>query len=197
MHEVVDVAIPLGEGVLPIDYREALWQGLIALLPWLGDDPGVGVHPIRGAGSGQRLLLPRRARLVLRVRRARVAGLAALAGRSLVVGEQVLRLGAPVPRELEPYPTLAAAFVASGADDDLGHHETIAAWLEERGLSVRFICGTLQRRMVAGESRAGSSVVAHDLREPEAGRLLVEGLGEARHLGYGLFVPAKRITGIE
>ena len=195
--DVVDVLIPLGAGSVPVEHREALWRALADHVPWLADEPGLGVHPLRGAVSGASVLLPRRARLVIRLRRERAGALDSLGGLALRIGEASLVLGVPSVRELEPYPTLGSALVLTDSADDLAHHGTVAALLEAARLPVRFICGALRRHRLGGAERSGSSVVVHDVREPDAIRLLVEGLGEARNLGCGIFVPARRITGIE
>ena len=62
-----------------------------AHLPWLADEPDAGIDAVRGAAMGGDLLgFSRRARLVLRLPRARLDEALELAGRTLRLQEQGL-----------------------------------------------------------------------------------------------------------
>ena len=141
--------------------------------------------------------LIRRARLTLRLPAARRGDAARLSGQSLLVEGERVELGAVRERPLDPYPTLSAQFVATGAPDELGHQEAVQAMLEALGLPLRFICGRM-RAVRAGESAvSGGGVVLHQLRPEQSLMVQQRGLGELRGLGCGLFLPHKIISGID
>jgi len=196
--QVVDVAFELSGERLPRSYRAALWQALVDRLSWLVQEPGVGVHPIRTPLTEQpELLVPRRARLTLRVPTGRVESVRALTGASLVIEGHPLRLGPAHVRPIEAFATIKAAFVVSDAPDEAGLHEDVARMLAACGMPLRFICGR-RLSLPAGDAvLTGSSVVLHDLRAAQSVAMQRLGLGGLRHLGCGLFVPHKIITGLE
>jgi CRISPR-associated protein Cas6 len=195
--EVLDLAFDLVGVRLPRDDHAALWAALLDRLPWLAGEPAAGVHAIRGPVTDAGLLLSRRARLTLRLPAARRGDAARLSGQSLLVEGERVELGAVRERPLEPYPTLSAQFVATGAPDELGHQEAVQAMLEALGLPLRFICGRM-RAVRAGESAvSGGGVVLHQLRPEQSLMVQQRGLGELRGLGCGLFLPHKIISGID
>ena len=46
---VADVAFALAASTIPADYAEALAAEVLRWLPWLADEPGAGIHPLRTA----------------------------------------------------------------------------------------------------------------------------------------------------
>lgn len=69
----VELSFEITGRTLPQDHRAALADALLSTLPWLADEPTVAVHPLRApVGEAGQLLLPRRARLLLRLPRQRV-----------------------------------------------------------------------------------------------------------------------------
>ncbi len=196
--QVVDVAFELAGERLPRAYRAPLWHVLLDRLSWLAHEPGVGVHPIRTPLTEQpELLVPRRARLTLRVPAARVESVQALCGASLVIEGHTLQVGPAHVRPIEAFPTIKAAFVVSDAPDEAGFHEDVARMLAACGMPSRFICGRRSSLPAGDAVLTGSSVVLHDLRAAQSVAMQRLGLGELRHLGCGLFVPHKTITGLE
>jgi CRISPR-associated protein Cas6 len=190
---MVDVLYPLHGEALPRDHRPALAQALERLLPWLADPSQAGTHRVNAvAGSGPTALLSQRSRLALRVRRARVAELAPLAGATLDVGGFALRLGAEaLVRELLPYSTLYAYLVASRDDDELAFMAAVENELEALGVPCRTICGRRQVIDLDGTPLVGFSLMLDGLTAAGSLRVLEAGLGPHRRLGCGVFVPHK------
>lgn len=196
----VDMVFPLHGSALPRDHRLLLGRALAEALPALADDPQAAVHPVRLVpGSGERALLSARARLVLRVARDRVEAVTALAGRSLQIEGEELRLGPPQLRELLPHTTLYAHFVAAGPVD---HHDeaaflaAVGAELQRLGVRGHRVCGRAQQ--VQGPDRAlhGFSLMLHGLRPQASLRVLEQGLGPHRWMGCGVFVPHKSAAAV-
>lgn len=193
----VDLVFAISGSRLPADYALALWEALVARLPWLGGEPGVGVHAIRASAGEGGLLLSRRARLALRLPLRRQADAMRLTGQALEVGGERLDVGEASLRPLEPYPTLSARFVATGAADALAHQEAVEAMLGEVGMPQRFICGRMRTVRCGDTTVTGAEVVLHQLRPEQSLAMQERGLGAERHLGHGLFLPHKTISDID
>jgi CRISPR-associated protein Cas6 len=195
--EVLDLAFELAGVRLPRDYHASLWAALLERLPWLAGEPAVGVHAIRGPVTDVGLLLSRRARLTLRLPAVRREEAERLSGQSLLVEGERVEIGVARARPLDPYPTLSAQFVATGAADELAHQEAIQAMLEALGVPLRFICGRMRSVRVGESLVTGGGVVLHQLRAEQSLMVQQRGLGEWRGLGCGLFLPHKIISGID
>ncbi|MEK9721034.1 MAG: type I-MYXAN CRISPR-associated protein Cas6/Cmx6, partial [Quisquiliibacterium sp.] len=175
----------------------ALWRALVGAVSWLADEPAVGLHPIRGANTERGLLLSGRSRLTLRMPERCMAQAGDLQGRWLAVDGERLQLGGSTMRSLEAFPTLSAAFVSTGASDELSHQQAVQQMLEGLGVPQRFICGRMRWLEDAAGRSAGGGVVLHQLRPEHS--LLVQrcGIGPNRNLGWGLFLPHKTIHSID
>ena len=196
---MVDVAFPLAGTALPRDHRRLLAEALQRWLPWLaaGDASGMGVHRVNVvSGGGVRALLSQRARLMLRVPRARADEVAALSGRRLEIGGEALRLGEARVRELIPHGTLFADFVAADNDDEAAFLDAVDAELRARGIPCRRVCG--RRREIDSGERAlvGFSLMLYELSQSDSLRVLESGIGGHRLIGCGLFVPHKSAAAV-
>lgn len=194
---VVDMVFAVSGVHLPFGYAAALWEALVGRLPWLAEEAGVGVHAIRASSNESGLLLSPRTRLALRLPLRRKEDAARLSGHRLEVEGERLDVGEARARPLEPYPTLSARFVATGAADDLAHQEAVQAMLDEIGMPVRFICGRMRTMRSGGVEVSGAEVVLHQLRPEQSLAMQARGLGGGRHLGRGLFLPHKTIRDID
>ena len=187
--EAVDVVFALAGDGVPEDYPFALLREVARHLPWLESDPEAGIHPLRGARTDYGvLLLPHRARLVLRVRAARAEDALALAGRALALDARTLRVGAGRVRALEPYGALYAHLVAGDALDEGDFLEGVAARLAGLGAACKSVCGR-RRRLRAGDREiSGFGLMLHELAADQSLRVQRSGLGGERGLGCGVFV---------
>jgi CRISPR-associated protein Cas6 len=194
---VVDVAFPLEGSSLPRDHALPLAQALNAHLAWLAEEPLAGIHPVKVvSGYGVRGLLSQRARLVLRLPGARVAALAALAGRSLSVGGCELRLGEPKPRALLPHGTLYAYFVAAASADEQAFMAAVASTLEALEVDAHSVCGRRQQIGAPGRAITGFSLMLHGLSAADSLRVQRAGVGPHRMLGGGIFVPHRSAAAV-
>lgn len=193
----VDLVFAVSGRQLPFGYARSLWEALLGRMPWLADEAPVGVHAIRGSACDTGLLLSRRARLALRLPLHRRDDAMALSGQALDVGGERLGIGDVRPRPLEPFPTLSAHFVATGAADPLAHQQAIETMLGELQLPLRFICGRMRAVNLGAGEIAGAELVLHELRPEQSLVLQERGLGADRHLGHGLFLPHKTIRDID
>lgn len=206
LNTMVDLSFAVQAPDLPVDHRGALWQALTRALPWLAAAPGAGIHPLKATpGADDTLLLARRARLLVRVPDARADAAAALAGTALDLGDTHIRLGDVHVRALAPVNTLYADTVAFGHADEIAFTRALEHALAALGVQAHLICGRAHRLSCTEPSAAGAvihdltgyPVALHGLKPDASLRVQNAGLGGARHLGCGIFIPHKAITGLD
>lgn len=194
--EMIDVVFEISGGTLPSAYPYTLWDELVRLVPSLGEDENVGVIPLRMAASNEGMLLPKRAKLVLRLPQMLADAASDLAHKQMRVAGSEIQLGSCKTRPILYYPTLHAQLV-TGADDEIAFMKEVESALATLGIEAKLICG--QRRTLANGERAikGFSLVLHDLTPEGSLRVQYTGLGKERRLGCGIFIPYKVISGLE
>ena len=194
--EMVDMVFDLEGGTIPAAYPFALWEALTRCFPQLAEERSIGVLPLRGTGNIEGLLLPKRAKLVMRLPTA-LAGSAStrLSGQQFDIAGSTIRLGAAKTRPIHPFPTIHAQLVM-GASDEVLFVEHIQTQLGEMKIKGKLICG--KRRSISDDSQSvhGYSLVVHDLKPEASLHLQFVGLGENRQFGCGIFVPSKVISGL-
>lgn len=195
MTAMIDMVFEASGETLPPGYPFALWAELVQRVPQLGDDESVGVLPLRTAESGEDILLPRRAKLVLRLPQKLMQAATALSGASLNISGSTLRLGAVQPRQMQSHPTLHAQLV-TGAGDEVAFMDEMRASLSVMGIEAGLICGRHKTLADDSHSLAGYSLVMHDLKPEASLNLQGDGMGEGRHFGCGIFLPYKVISGL-
>jgi len=206
----VDVSFDLRGRAIPVDHAYALEQAVLAHAPWLRDDPHGGIHYIYVAGSQngwerpafdgeQWLMLSRRTKLAVRASRARLTELqTALQNRVLDLDGCALHVGAGKARPLDIHTTLLSRhIVCADREDEERFLHWVAAELRRHDIPIRkALCGKrLALRTPTGPLPTRSLLLA-DLRADEALRLQEYGLGPARTLGCGLFIPHKGIAAV-
>lgn len=190
--EMIDAVFDVSGDHVPVNYPFALWEELTRLVPELAGDASIGVLPLRTTGSATGMLLPKRAKLVIRLPVSLAPHVASLSGQPLDVGHP-LRLANGRLREILAYSTIHAQLVA-GADDEVVFAESVSACLVDLGITASLICGR-KNSLVDGDRRIhGFSLVIHDLKPEDSLHLLYAGLGSHRNYGCGIFVPYKVIS---
>jgi CRISPR-associated protein Cas6 len=191
----VDVVFGLEGTSLPAEHSLLLWGALLACLPWLADEPGAGVHPLRTSPSaGGEALLARRAKLVLRVPESRGADALGLAGGAITVAGRRLRVGAGELRPLAAWRTLHAQRVTLGTDEDAPFQQALGAALAALRVDCEFITGRPRVQHADGRDIAGFSVALVGVAPADSLRVQAAGIGGERGLGWGIFVPHKAIV---
>ena len=194
--EMIDAVFDVSGGMLPATYPFALWAALVRHVPALQEDASVGVIPLRTAASEAGMLLPKRAKLALRLPAALSGHSASLSEKPLDIGSGILQLGKGKLRQIQAYPTLHAHLVI-GVEDEMEFLHDVAARLDELGIAGKLLCG--MRNSLAAPDRTihGYSLVIHDLKPDASLRLQYTGLGADRRFGCGIFVPYKVITDLD
>jgi CRISPR-associated protein Cas6 len=194
--DMIDMVFDLDGGTLPATYPFPLWAALIRRVPELAEQRLVGVLPLRGTTNNERILLPKRSKLVMRLPTILAERTAArLTGQQFDITGSTLRLGAAKERTIQPYPTIHAQLVA-GISDEVLFMKHISTQLGEMQIKGNLICG--KRHTLNGDQQSiqGYSLVIHDLTPSASLQLQCAGLGEGRQFGCGIFVPYKEISGL-
>lgn len=204
--DVLDLLFPVVGARLPTDHAYPLYSALSRLLPSLHNG-GVrfGLAPVTGPHMGRGLLQidPVQSRLRVRVSISDIPHVVKLAGKGLDIQGHCIRLGVPQVQALEPVPALIARTVtikhATEADQML---KTARQQLDDAGIGGQLCIPEhftrdgrrepLRRVLrIKGVRIVGYSLLVEGLQPAESLKLQTIGLGGRRHLGCGLFVPAR------
>lgn len=189
MAGIVDVVFPLRGETIPADHAWDLYQALLSRLDWLESDVGVGVHPIRGAPIGSGLLhVGKRGRLTLRLTQARATKSLALTGAKLALGAGI-EVGPGQVRKLLPHAAIYSHFVTTGDDSELVFGNQVMDELQAAGIACKVVCGRARQALTGSGEIRGFSLMLHDLPPEASLRMQESGIGRARLLGCGIFVP--------
>ena len=203
--EVLDAVFAIECRSLPVDHAYALSTAIQAALPWFAEEPQAGLHTVHGAASGAgwqrpegedaQLQLSRRTKLVLRLPEHRMADAAALSGRTLDVAGSEMRVGRLSARPLMRIASLfSRSVIFEGAADEVAFVTAANAALHALGVeAATLLCGReVTLSTPQGNYRAHSLMLT--VGTPAQSLLLQrEGLGEARKLGCGIFIPHKDV----
>ncbi|MFA6014320.1 MAG: type I-MYXAN CRISPR-associated protein Cas6/Cmx6 [Gallionellaceae bacterium] len=194
--EMFEVSFDVSGNSLPDTYPFDLWHALLRHIPALESSEYVGVLPLRTAASEAGWLLPKRAKLVLRLPDSLVDHTESLSDQILELGSSILKLGKRKLRPIQPYPTLHAHLV-SAAEDEVEFINNVLARLAELEIPGKLICGMRNSLIAPNREIHGFSLVIHDLKPDASLRLQYTGLGADRQFGCGIFVPYKVITDLD
>ena len=142
----------------------------------------------------------RRARLTLRLPRARLDEALALAGRSLRLGAQTLQVGPGKPWPIVPSDTVYARLVIAGPAEERPFADALDALLHAQfsnsGVTCQVVLGRPHALATRSGVRRGFSVLLHGMTPELSLRLQEQGLGELRLQGCGIVVPYKSIAAV-
>ena len=195
---MIDLQFDLVGTTIPTENAQLLSDALLGLVPWLGEDPGIGIQHLKGAetNSGDATLhINRRTKLFLRVPRARVDAMQLLVGQTLDLAGHSLQIGRFKAREFSPFANIYAHFVDTGSAGEEQFVQDVMRELDGRfQLRCGFICGKQQTLQSASGPLYGYSLMLHDVPPHKSLQLQDEGLGRNRLLGCGIFIPHKSIA---
>ncbi len=194
--EMIDVVFDISGGTLPATYPFALWNALVRHVQALETDASVGVLPLRTAASETGMLLPKRAKLVLRLPATFVTQSDALSGQQLDIEGNTLQLGNGKLRQIQPHSTLHAHLVVAD-EDEVRFLANVATRLAELNIAGKLLCGMRNSMQAPDRAIHGYSLVIHDLKPDASLRLQYTGLGADRKFGCGIFVPYKVISDLD
>jgi CRISPR-associated protein Cas6 len=193
----VDLIFPISGRFLPRDHAQALKNALCRAWPWLEAEPLAGVQGIKLVpGLEAQAMLSGRAKLLLRLSRARASELLNGPAVDLEVAGQALHLDVPHVRELVPHTTLYAYHVAAADADEVAFMATIARELAGLGVGGERVCGKRQQLALASGAVTTFSLMLHGLAPEPSLHLQQHGIGPHRLLGCGIFIPHKSAAAV-
>jgi len=210
---IVDYAYRIRCRSLPVEHAFPLAEAVAAVLPWLDNEPKVGIHSIHVAASGNGwvrptggdnnandlLYLSRRTRLVLRLPKSLTKEARDLEGAVLDIDSNTLVVEKGEEKPLRPSGTLFARYVVTG---DYARETEFVDYLADqfRQMNIRvrkLLCG---REHVIPTPQApihARSVMIAELNPEESLLLQENGIGPHHQLGCGLFIPHKDIAAVQ
>ena len=190
----VDLAFRVMGTKLPVDHGYALYSAVSRLVPEIHEAKAIGIHPIRGryVGEGSLHATPS-SRLIFRLPDDQIRPFLKLAGKSLEVDSDRLRVGVPETRVLRPAANLYARLVTiKGFMEPDTFLEAARRKLQEMGVTADLRVGERRTLRVKDKQVVGFEVTALRLDAEDSLRLQEVGIGGRRHMGCGVFVPFRR-----
>lgn len=199
----VEVAFPVEGVTLSADHHYLLYSALSRAVPAFHSDPDpVRFGPIGGPIAGRGAIrLERSSRLKFRLAAERIALLLPLAGTSLRVGADSIRLGVPSVRPLLPVTQLVARIVTfKNSEEPERFLEVAKGKLAEMNVLGQPAIPLIEEGQRAGEPRrrilwikdkkvVGFTLLVEGLSAEESILLQECGLGGRTRMGCGFFVP--------
>ena len=205
--KVVDLHYKIDCKQIPTCHAWELSQALYQVMPWIKDEPEVGVHQIHGATSGngwerppdgELIHLSKRTRMHLRVPVARIEEAAELVGKVLDIAGHSVAIGKMATKSIDPFSTIFSRYivVSEGMTED-DFLQSVVEDLKSRGMEPRkLLCGMGHEFEANGERIETRSLMIADLDKAASVALQEVGVGLHRHLGCGIFVPHKGIKAV-
>jgi CRISPR-associated protein Cas6 len=211
--EVLDLSFSIQCRELEVDHAYALGEALTKAAPMLKEDPRCAVHSIHLAGSqngwerpdpnlGQKLILSRRTRLVIRTPRELADPLQqALDGVTLDIHGDPLTIGKAKRKLLSRQGTIFARHVVLEAGEEEDENRfmlRIAKTLKQRGIPIKkALCGITQDIRTPHGPLHARSIMLADLSTEHSVHLQQQGIGEHGLIGCGIFIPHKGIDAVK
>ena len=205
--KVVDLHYKIDCRQIPTCHAWELSQALYQVMPWIKDEPEVGVHQIHGAASGngwerppdgELIHLSKRTRMHLRVPVSRIDDAAELVGKVLDIAGHSVGIGKMTSKSIDPFSTIFSRYivVSEGMTED-DFLQSVVNDLKSRGMETRkLLCGMGHEFEANGKRIETRSLMIADLDKATSVALQEVGVGPHRHLGCGIFVPHKGIKAV-
>jgi len=205
--KVVDLSYKIDCKQIPTCHAWELSQALYHALPWIKDEPEVGVHQIHGATSGngwerppdgELIYLSKRTRMHLRVPTSRIDDATKLVGQTLDVAGHPVLVGKMITKPIDPFATIFARYIVLQAGMDEGAFvQWVADEMAGRDIQARkLLCGIGHTFEANGETIETRSLMVADLDKSSSIKLQEVGIGLHRHMGCGIFMPHKGIKAV-
>jgi CRISPR-associated protein Cas6 len=205
--DVVDLVYKINCKQIPTTHAFELAEALYAALPWLKDEPNVGIHQIHGATSGNGwerppdggiIHLSKRSKMSLRVPKHRVDDAMKLTGQVLGIAGFSVEVGPAVSKQIHPLPTIFARYVVvPEAMDETRFIQWVADELAKRDIQLhKLLCGISHELKLPEGVYETRSVMIADLDQETSVNLQENGVGPFRHYGCGIFMPQKGIKAV-
>ena len=205
LDDIVDVVFSIQCRTLPVDHSYSLSQAISKALPWFAAEAHAGLHTIHGAESGNGWMRPedpnallhlsRRTKLMLRLPKQRIEDAGKLTGQTLDIGGNTMQVEKAVVKPLSTITTLFSRYmITCDGADETAFMQDVTAQLGKLGIRPRkMLCGMEHVIVTPERAIRARSLMLTELTVEESVKLQQQGLGPARKLGCGLFIPHKDV----
>lgn len=204
---VVDLIYKIKCKQVPTTHAYELAEAMYKALPWIKDEPSVGIHQIHGAttgngwirpADGELIYLSKRSKMSLRVPKSRVDDAHKLTGQVLDIAGCTVEVGQAMTKMMHPLPTVFARYVVvPDGMDETEFTYWVAEELSQRDIQLnKLLCGISHQLNLPDGSYETRSVMIADLDKLTSVALQEEGIGPFRHYGCGIFLPQKGIKAV-
>ncbi|MBW1987662.1 MAG: type I-MYXAN CRISPR-associated protein Cas6/Cmx6 [Deltaproteobacteria bacterium] len=189
MDRKIDLVFKVSGKYLAVDHGFALYSAISRVCPVIHDDQDVGLKLIRGRYLGNgRLDISPNSELMLRLPISRIKDYLGLAGKSLIVQEDIIRIGVPNTRALIPATALFSPLATTKNGQDQTRFECeIKKQMEKLGVKGRISVGKRRTFQVHGKQVVGYEILVSELTASASFLVQEYGLGGRRKLGCGFF----------
>ncbi|VFM94866.1 MAG: CRISPR-associated protein Cas6, subtype MYXAN [Candidatus Kentron sp. G] len=203
---ILDYAYRIQCHCLPIEHAYLLAEAIMAILPWIRDEPNAGIHSIhvadsgngwiRPTGNGNNLLhLSRRTRLLLRLPKSLLPKARELEGSTLFIDGNTLVVGKGQEKPLLASSTLFARYIVDEYGEETRFVSYLVDQLQHLGIRPRkILCGRSHVIPTPEAPIHTRSALIAELTPEESLQLQQNGIGQNHQLGCGLFIPHKGIA---
>jgi len=189
MDPKIDLVFKVSGKELAVDHGFALYSAINQVCPVIHSDQDVGLKLIRGRYLGNgRLDISPNSELMLRLPISRIKDYLILVGKSLVVQENIIRVGVPHTRTLISAAVLFSPIVTTKNGQEQTRFEAeIRKQMEKLGVKGRISVGRRRTFQVHGKQVVGYETLISELTASESILVQEHGLGGRRKLGCGFF----------
>lgn len=209
--EVIDLSFSIRCKTLPINHAWFLSKEILTHLPWLENHKIAGIHQIHVAESNNGWLRPdeddedallypsRRTKLCLRIPINKLEEVQHLTGETLDINKHSLQIGGSKKKPLTNAGVIFSRYILSEKDEDEN------AFLTRMANEIKNKADFKVKKMLCGKSHAintpnGKLTTRHlmiaELDNDSSIRIQQLGLGSAKELGCGIFLPHKSIKSL-
>jgi CRISPR-associated protein Cas6 len=205
--KVIDLSYKIDCKQIPTCHAWELSQALYEALPWVKEEPEVGIHQIHGATSGngwerppdgELIHLSKRTRMHLRVPVSRIDDAEELVDQTLDVAGHSISVGKMTTKHIDPMATIFSRYIVSPAEMSEDEFlQWVVDGLKARDIQTRkLLCGIGHEFDANGEKIVTRSLMIADLDKLTSMALQEIGIGPHRHYGCGIFLPHKGIKAV-
>lgn len=207
---VSDLSFKLVSKQVPLDHAQQLSDEIQKILPWIADEPQAGVHMIHGATTGNGwnrpeddcddacIYLSKRSRMLVRMPKTRHKDMNALIGKTINLNGHEVTFGDYQIKPFTPLGTLFCRYAIVGENETEDQFVArVSVDMKAMGINLtKALCGMGHTfNMEKGLTKTMSIMVA-DLDPEDAVTMQINGIGEGRKAGFGLFLAHKGIKAV-
>ncbi len=209
--DVIDLVFSIKCKTLPLNHAWALSREIIHQLPWFQKEPNAGIHQIHVAESNNGWMRPdddeidallypsRRTKMTLRIPIAKLEATENLVGSVLNIDGHNLEINSSKKKVFTNCSVIFSRYVLSDIDET--ENEFLTRMSDELKNKINFnvkkmLCGKSHNIKTPHKTLSTKHLMIADLDSETSIKIQQQGLGSAKELGCGIFIPHKGIKSL-